>query len=914
MGESSFVSELVTKFGSTLFNSALDRLASFGISYACDELKLIWDVDDELRKLQRTMLKVQDLVDHVECCPLRLMWGSKAWKLWFTDLKKLSYDADSLVDYISLQISTSGSARPAKLRKTILSSFEIKLPHEINVLQIKLESLAREMKSLLKIEKMKGMSPHCHNILSSTSSLIDDRKVVGRATDIQHFVFDFLNHEPKMGNFSVASIVGMAGIGKTTFARLIYDDTSVNKSFDKKMWVSVSMKFDLIRITKSILEALTGNSCTLSDLNSVQVLLQHVIRGFKFLLVLDDYWSENQDDWDVLSLPLRFGCEGSKVIITTRSAKVSTAVKSFKTYNLKHLSDDECWDLMKQKMFFPVEGQEYLESIGREISKKCKGLPLAAEMLGSLLSNSECAENEWHCILKSKLWDLPQEKNDLFTVLMLSYLHLSPQLQKCFAYCSLFPQNHEFEVEELVLLWMAEGFIQPVEGWRLEDLGRRCFNDLYSRSFLQAAKNSRNQIIYKMHDLIHDMAQLISADICFQVMNMSDCYPLFGDTYHLSMLRDSMQPIHLRASQENKKLRTFLMISKRSAQAGQLNNELFAHLKFLRVLDLSRIGLTELIDSFDHLKFLRYLNLSENHISMLPKSVCTLMALQTLKLKNCHQLHELPEDTKNLSDLRHLDLDIKGQLIAMPPHFGRLTNLQSLSAFIVGIREENGVTQIRNMDLLRGSLCIKNLQVVNGLDATRAKLHNKAFLDKLELQWVPLTSGAQQDTLRQTQNEQCRVLSNLRPHENLKELLIDNYCGALYPRWFCESNRKFTSIHLQGLKYCASLPPLGQLHCLKSFYISDMPLLESIGDTFYGTGNGMKFLSLVSFEVRSMTGLLSWVYTATFASMPLLNTFTIHDCPNLTSIPANLMSHDNSNISGCSNLQITTLPSIEVIS
>lgn len=98
---------------------------------------------------------------------------------------------------------------------------------------------------------------------------------------------NLLENEPEMGNFLVMSLMGMAGIGKTTLARLVSNDDLVNSSFEKKMWITVSMNFDLIKLTKYMIEALTGNSCTLSDLNSLQV-LQESIRGFKFLLVLDD--------------------------------------------------------------------------------------------------------------------------------------------------------------------------------------------------------------------------------------------------------------------------------------------------------------------------------------------------------------------------------------------------------------------------------------------------------------------------------------------------------------------------------------------------------------------------------------------------------------------------------------------------
>ncbi|XP_073150902.1 putative disease resistance RPP13-like protein 1 [Henckelia pumila] len=896
MAYSLFVSGFPSGFGSAFFQFALERLASFG-SYAWNEVKLIWGVEDELKKLQKTMLRVQEMVDHVQ--PFSLMGGSEAWKRCLADTKLCSYDTDAIVDYIYLHIPISVTVRPGELRKKILSPYDLKLPHDINVLQNKLEYLETEINRLLMNEKMKSslMSPLIDGLFSA-SSMVDERIVVGRATDKQSCL-DLLKLEPVIGNFSVISLVGMAGIGKTTLAQLVYGDKTVDDIFKKKMWVSVSMKFDVIRIMQSIIGELTGIRCTDSDLNSVQVQLQAAIKGFKFLLVLDDYWSEKHDEWDALSSPLEFGSQGSKVIVTTRIAKVSDVIKSFETYNLKHLSEDECWDMMKRRMMerrIPIKELEILEPIGIEIAKKCKGLPLAAKTLASLLSNPEFKANEWHCILKGKLWDLPQDNNDLLPTLMLSYIHLSPQLQKCFAYCSLFPKDHEFEVEELVLLWMAEGFIQPIEGWRLEDVGQQYFSNLCSRSFFQVS-NLTKPSRYKMHDLIHDMAQLVSTDICFQVMNMSDRYPLFVDTCHLSILLDSMK-IHLEASQKNERLRTFLMINKIRAQEGQLNMKLFTYLQSLRVLDLSRIGLTELTNSIDRLKCLRYLNLSENQIPKLPRSVCNLVALQTLKLKNCEEIHELPDDTKNLSSLRHLDLD-KGQLSRMPPDFGRLTNLQSLSAFIVGTKKENGIAQIRDMNLLRGSFCIKNINRVTVVkDADEAELYKKSFLEKLELQWVSSSSYVQPNR----QSHHGVVLSCLKPHEDLKELVIDNYCGKIYPDWLCEQNRKLTSIHLQGLKYCERLPPLGQLLYLKSFHISDMPLLGSINDEFYGTANGVKFPSLESFEVRSMSGLTSWKCTDTSTAMPLLSNFNVHDCPNLTTIPANLRGHPGSSISDCANL------------
>ncbi|KAL0359351.1 UNVERIFIED_CONTAM: putative disease resistance RPP13-like protein 1 [Sesamum angustifolium] len=409
-----------------------------------------------------------------------------------------------------------------------------------------------------------------------------------------------------------------------------------------------------------------------------------------------------------------------------------------------------------------------------------------------------------------------------------------------FCLLSIFPQNHDFEVEELVLLWMAEGFIQPVGARRLEDLGADYFHDLYSRSFFQQYKNTSNQTTYKMHDLIHDMARVVSKDICFHT----------------------------------------------------------------KVLGLSSIGIAELPDSVDKLEYLRYLNLSRNPISHLPESMCRLAALQTLKLTNCPQLCDLPKDMKNLANLRHLHFDVKGQLQSMPLQFGRLTNLQTLSAYIVGRKEGNGIGELKNVNGLRGSLCIKNIEHVLDLkDAVVAKLGMKTCLDKLELQWRKLRSGLDPQVLDRRKNEQAEVLANLQPHENVKELVIQNYCGVIYPDWLSQPWRKFTSIHLQGLKYCDNLPSLGQLPFLKHFAISDLPSLKYVDHNFYGKCNAATFPSLVSFQLHDMSALLHWRNVSNDA-MPCLNTFTIHGCPNLISLPHKLLSLlPYSSVSNCGSLQ-----------
>ena len=261
----------------------------------------------------------------------------------------------------------------------------------------------------------------------------------------------------------------------------------------------------------------------------------------KFLLVLNNFWNEKHDDWEILSLHFRYGELGSRVIVTTRSTLALSIVCTGLEYNLQHLFDEDCWEVMKQMAFLELNIQvpEKLEQIGKEIAKKCKGLPLAAKTLGSFL-HSKCDEKDWYSILESAFWDLEQDKNGIIPFLALSYYHLLAHLKKYFAYCSIFLQNHEFEVDDLILLWIVEGFVEPNSGRRLEDIGKDYFKDLLWRSLFQCLfDNPNSPEICKMHDLIHGMAQSVSSNVCYRMeIESMNWYPSYGNILHLSLSHD----------------------------------------------------------------------------------------------------------------------------------------------------------------------------------------------------------------------------------------------------------------------------------------------------------------------------------------------------------------------------------------
>ncbi|XP_059653262.1 putative disease resistance RPP13-like protein 1 [Cornus florida] len=725
-----------------------------------------------------------------------------------------------------------------------------------------------------------------------STSLVDKSCVYGREKDKEAILeLLLLRGESETSDdetISVIPIVGMGGVGKTTLAQLVYDDDNVKDHFDVKAWVCISDDFDVFEVTKTILQKVTFEIYNFKDLDSLQVKLKETLSGKRFLFVLDDVWNENAERWDLLRRPFLVGAPGSKIIFTTRNesvASVMSSVPAIPTYRLKKLSDADSQSLFAQYALGRTnfDAHPNLKVIGEKIVKKCEGLPLAAKTLGGLL-RTELDEKRWEDILHSEIWELPQEKSNILPALRLSYFHLPAHLKQCFAYCSIFPKDYEFDKDELILLWMAEGLLQLKKGKKwMEDFGEECFDDLLSRSFFQ--QSSGNEAEFVMHDLVNDLAQFVAGEICFRAMDNFDGNEqstISKRTRHLSYTRQKYEVFQKFKNLYGVQcLRTFLPLPvyKESRWAGNyyLSNrvlfDLLPKLHGLRVLSLSGYGITELPNSIGNLIHLRYLNLSHTSIQWLPKSVGALYNLQTLSLRDCKALCMLPATIVNLINLHHLDNANTNMLEEMPLGIGRLTNLQTLSKILVGKSNGSRLMELKDLLHLRGMVSIGKLQnVMNSREAEEANLMGKQYLDELELAWCEETDDSRNEKLAMD------VLDILKPHINLKELKIQFYRGISFPS-------------LVGCTKSRCLPALEQLPMLKNLYIQGMHEVKSVGVKFYTDGCSMKFPfpSLESLTFEDMPEWEEWCFfnngvEEATGQFPCLRVLTVCKCPKLSRV------------------------------
>ena len=252
-------------------------------------------------------------------------------------------------------------------------------------------------------------------------------------------------------------------------------------------------------------------------MDQLQNKLRQNLNQKKYLLILDDVWIEDKESWCELKRLLMGGAKGSKVVVTTRTKLVAEITSTISPYFLEGLSKSQSWLLLKQ-MAFKKEQETVdpnLEAIGMEIVENCQGVPLAIKTIGRVLYFKN-TKDEWSYIKNNELTNVTQSKNGVLPVLKLSYDHLPSHLKCCFAYCSLFPKDYLIDKLTLIQLWIAQGFIQsPEENLQLEDVTNEYFMDLIRRSFFQEAEEDEGMNMkFKMHDLIHDLAQLVSRIEC----------------------------------------------------------------------------------------------------------------------------------------------------------------------------------------------------------------------------------------------------------------------------------------------------------------------------------------------------------------------------------------------------------------
>ncbi|KAK7407075.1 hypothetical protein VNO78_08716 [Psophocarpus tetragonolobus] len=796
--------QLLSNLMSCFATSCEQPLGNFCPRTTCSVL----GVEQQTRKLGNYLQSIHDVLKDAE----KKQITGHAVKGWLQKLTDAAYVLEDILDEYSLQ-SHELQCEEQNSCLTRLHPKDILFRHQIGK---RMKDITQRFEDIDKERRLFELHHHHGGVSEKqaedddewrqTSSVVTEPVVYGRDHDRGQVVEFLLLCACNNEDLCIYPIVGMGGLGKTTLAKQIFNDDRVSKHFDLTIWVCVSNDFNTKTILQSIIECSTGQNPNLNTLEAMRKKVHEVLLSKRYLLVLDDVWNEDQDKWMQLKGMLQSarGTKGSTVLVTTRLVTVASIMETHPAHHLEKLSDDDSWSLFKYHAFGPNrEESTDLVKIGKDIVKKCVGSPLAIKALGTLL-HGESEVTRWENVKGSEFWDTGAESS---------------------------VTDFQIVKEEVIHLWMANGFIKPERNLEVEDVG--------------------NKLIVGEECVVYDRETLTH---------------LPSRVHHLHLL-ESNKKVNESAFKKVESLQTFLGFVPFMHYDVKLSP--LPSNSSLRAIRTSTLQLSLLMN----LTHLRYLNLSRSSVRSLPNSICELQKLQILKLEQCVKLCSLPKEVTKLQDLRHVVIKDCLSIGRMPPKISKLSHLRTLSLFIVGSESGYGLEELHGLNL-GGKLHIKGLEnVPNESGAREANLISKKELNALYMTWGY--------TGNSNVNPE-RVLEGLEAPPTIKSFGMKRYDGIQLPNWMKNPCvlKELVEVTLYDCWKCEELPPLGKLAHLKKLYVCGMKNVKHINSESYDSVE-KAFPSLEEFTVRNLPNLEGMLRQEGVEMLPRLSILSIRDASKL---------------------------------
>ena len=728
---------------------------------------------------------------------------NKRLKLWMNQIRDAAYDAEDIIDDFMFELERPRQHRLNHLKflrclpTSVSFADKLTLVHElhgrIKEINVKIEKTLAN-KSRCGIKNPSSTTSEAWKWKSSNEVVLQEEKkrspIVGEINpvgmeDSVEDVKQMLDEEESSGTRRVVSIVGMGGLGKTTLAQRVYND--VKNHFGCVTWVYVSQDCRIKELLVGIAIDFMSHPAKQREKSEEDLrkeinnfLKKKILEGKKYLVVLDDIWSIKV--WDELISCFPESSNG-KVLITTRNREIASHANS-QLYQLRPLDESKSWELFLKKTFqnpstTPDVLTAELKDLGKKMTAKCDGLPLAIVALGSLLSRKDKTILSWEKVLKSLKWHLNQGPESCFGILALSYNDLPYYLKSCFLYCGLFPEDSEIKVSKLFQMWIAEGFVQRRGDEMVEEVAGDYLEELVDRSMIRVVKQKSNGGIKscRIHDLLRDLAISEAKDSKFFEVYENTDYTSPISVRRLTTHHKKEIVHHINGS----RLRSLIGFSWTDSLTSRLAP------KLLTVLDVvlsTKLKIT-LPKEIGELIRLKYMSLRGGKELRLPESIGRLVNLQTLDCR----FGKIPWSVWRLHQLRHLYGHYS--TVLSRPMMSRcltfngdlsihlLTNLQTLK-LVPGPWLEDGLRKLSQL---------KKLRINKGRFKNSSELYPKNLM-KLTLQDCDLEEDPML-TLKKLPN--LRVLK-----------LMGNSCGN---KMVCSSGG-FLQLELLGLHWLRYLEEL----------------------------------------------------------------------------------------------------------
>ncbi|XP_037454358.1 disease resistance protein Pik-2-like [Triticum dicoccoides] len=610
------------------------------------------------------------------------------FKLWAETLRSVTYEMEDIFDSMVLRFHGFGQGLDL---------------HEIG---------QRINNVIAKVQEMNDISPsyNLKNFADRIATSTADPRLSALNKDLKEMVGIEVSTDEVIRKLAhaingvseqlnIVSIVGMAGMGKTTLARAVYQ--RVQEQFDCTAFVSVSLHPNIKKVLMEILYQIDKEKY--NDANTAQFEgrlpieeLRVLLANKRYFIVIDDIW--DVQSWEIIKSVLIDMRNGSNVVTTTRLFEV--AEKAGDVYKLKAISHRHSKELFNTRLFGAKgKGPE----IPEELLQKCGGVPLAIITMASLLANKP--RDDWSKVYNQIGFGYGgnEDVGHMRKTILLSYYNLPSHLKPCLLHLNNFPADYSIRKETLIWMWVAEGFVHGKLGIGLFKLGEGYFNELINRSLIIPVEDSSRCIINgcRLHDLVLDMTNSLSAELNFlTVLNGRKQHnPVQGTVRRLAVLKTSTEQDDPLINKHTTKVRSFNTTKCHFDMMLPISRFIF-----LRVLSIEECtfmeGRTCGLKHLEKLHQLRYLGLYNTPLHQLPEKLGSLCFLQTLDLRGT-SLRELPFSINLLRQLKCLRAD---EITRVPDWIGNLTSLEELRLDNVGtsvnfVIELGKLKELRELDI-----------------------------------------------------------------------------------------------------------------------------------------------------------------------------------------------------------------------
>lgn len=650
---------------------ALSKIGSYlageAATYATSKLSNLKALPDTVQRIRRQLLMMNLFIRKMGASYL----SDELLNGWIAEVRMLAYRVEDVMDsfsYYSLQFEQEKFLNKMGKGPNYAVVFS-RIADELIQIEKEIEHVSK-LKALW-VQSVHELVPNQVNTERRLpqyclQQFIKDEDLVG-FKDTRQLLAGLLSPNANERALKVISVLGMGGVGKTTLVTTVYERQKEN--FDLQVWLTVSQSYSVESLLRNLLEMIRtqeqhitadDKKLTISDdilrmsLSQLKTNLKESLKRKKYIVVLDDVW--DRQAYDGMRDVFEDSNKGSRVIITTRKGEVAAFAHTGCGLELEPLEDEDALQLFCAKAFPNKNGCECpseLQQLATNIVKRCGGLPLPIVSIGSLLSARKQIEPVWKQMYDQLPCELEKDEQ-VRGILTLSYYELPGDLRNCFLYCSLFPEDTPLSRENLVRLWIAEGFVVKKGDSTLEEVAEGYLMELVHRNMLQLVDNDELGRVKtcRMHDILRELALSISKEEMFGTANDFGAMVLIdSDVRRLSACQWRGKK-HDASKIKFPHLRT-LMAGETIAASIPL---ILSESKYLTVLELQDSGVSDVHTSIGTLFNLRYIGLRNTAVKSLPDSIEKLSNLQTLDVKSTN-IEKLPNGIVKLAKLRHLLAD-----------------------------------------------------------------------------------------------------------------------------------------------------------------------------------------------------------------------------------------------------------------